>query len=57
MKWTWRVWRAFDTDRVHDDRALWRALVEACKDASGRLNVAEYERWLDVLVWYRRGEA
>lgn len=53
----WRVWRAFDTDRARDDRALWRALVEACKDAGGRINVDEYERWLDVLVWYRRGEA
>lgn len=54
---TWRVWQAFDTDRRYDNRALWRALAEACRTEDGRIDVDEFERWLDVLVWYRRGEA
>jgi len=53
----WRVWRAFDTDPVRDDTALFRALAHACRDGDGRIDGVEFEHWLDILIWYRRGHA
>lgn len=53
----WRVWRAFERDPVRDDTRLWRALAISCKDKNGRVDVAEFDRWVDVFVSYRRGVA
>ncbi len=55
--WRWRVWRAFENDPQPDRTELWRALAKACRGLDGRINGAEFERWIDVLVEYRHGEA
>lgn len=53
----WRVWRAFESDPVRDDSSLWRALAESCRKANGRIDGVEFEYWVDILLWYRRGQA
>lgn len=55
----WRVWIAFDRDPPprNRDAALWRALAEACRLPDGKIDALEMDRWIDVLVWYRRGDA
>lgn len=52
----WRVWFAFEirpgvTRAAADDRsATWRGLADSCRDASGKIDAAEFGRWLDCLV-------
>ncbi len=53
----WRVWRAFDRDPVIDNTGLWRALAEACRKPDGKIDGAEFEKWCQILVGYRRGVA
>ena len=53
----WRVWIAFDRDRDRCNSALWRALAEACRGLDGRIDAAELDRWIDVLVWHRWADA
>lgn len=56
--WPWRVWRAFEDEPQRDNRELWRALAEACRDRNGKIDAAEFEHWLDVIVGCnRRGVA
>lgn len=53
------MWIAFDRDPLPRNRdvPLWRALANACRMRNGKIDTAELERWTDILVWYRRGEA
>lgn len=49
----WRVWLAFEVRpgvsawSLRDDTDLYRALRGACRRPNGKLDVQEYERWLD----------
>ena len=53
---SWRVWLAFETrpgitiTSMQDKTTLWRSLVEACRDSSGRINRDEYMYWMTFLV-------
>lgn len=48
FNYPWRVWRAFED--AHEKPDYGRALAATCRRADGRLDVGEYERWLDVLT-------
>jgi len=51
----WRVWLAFEvrpgiTAAFTADRSIWRGLVESRRGADGKIDSAEFARWLDVLT-------
>lgn len=52
----WRVWFAFEVrpgimNTSQQDRAAhYRGLANACRGLDGKLDVAEYDRWLDLVI-------
>jgi len=57
VAWGWRVWRAFEDDVPRGDAELWKALASSCRNSDGTINVAEFERWCEVFVGHRWGDA
>ncbi len=55
MSYGWRVWLAFElrpgiTASVVDRSAVWRGLADSCRAADGRIDAAEFTRWMDCIV-------
>jgi len=52
----WRVWLAFEVRpgitaaSTADRSAIWRGLAESCRGVDGKIDSAEFARWLDVLT-------
>ena len=52
----WRVWFAFEVrpgvtrTSQQDLREHWRGLAAACRQPDGKLDAAEYDRWLECMV-------
>lgn len=54
----WRVWFAFEVGpgvtktSMQDLSNHWRGLLATCRGVDGKVDVPEYERWLDLIVDY-----
>lgn len=52
----WRVWLAFEVKpgititATQDKSEHWRQLAAACRDPSGKIDAAEFDRWLTCFV-------
>lgn len=53
--WPWRVWRAFEGEPERDYAPLWRALAESCRDAAGRIDGVEFDRWVQTFLDHDHG--